>query len=93
MMPSELIATKAERLHTTGAVTKTGDLFTVQGDNGTYQVTILGGPDCTCPAGINHRSCSHVEAVWLDIRYGNLRRAIARANTRTNQYDDDHQET
>ena len=90
-MPSELIATKAERLHLADAVTKQGDTFTVKGDHDTYQVSILGGPDCTCPAGINHHACSHVEAVWLDIRYGALRRAMARGQERTRNYDLNHQ--
>ena len=93
-MMVETVEAKAERLHLTEAVNKVGDLFTVQGDHGLYQVTILGDPQCTCPAStLAHRTCSHVEAVWLEIRYGGLRRALARGRQRSRQYDNQHQET
>ena len=90
----ETVEAKAERLHHAEAVNKIGDTFTVQGDHGLYKVTILGDPRCTCPAStLAHRTCSHVEAVWLEIRYGGLRRAIARGRARTERYDHQHQET
>ena len=92
-MPTDTVLAKAERLHLNNAVTKTGDEFQVVGDHSTYTVTLLGGEACTCPAGRNHRRCSHVEAVWLEIRYGGLRRAVAAGRARTVRYELDHQET
>ena len=92
-MMVETVEAKAERLHLTNAVNKIGDTFTVQGDHGLYQVTILGDPQCTCPAStLGHRTCSHVEAVWLEIRYGGLRRALARGRARTKRYQHNHKE-
>ena len=93
-MQTETVLAKAERLHLTEAVHKVGDVFTVRGDHGLYQISILGDPACTCPAStLGHRTCSHVEAVWLEIRYGSLRRAMAKATKRSQIYDDNHRRT
>ena len=93
-MPSDLTLEKAERLYNLGRITHTGDRFLVEGDTATWTVTIVGEPQCTCPAStLGHRTCSHVEAVWLEIRWGSLRRAVARGRARSSQYVRNHKET
>lgn len=41
---------------------------TVDGDTDTYQVSFdPSGRICTCPAGSNHRTCSHAVALELEV--------------------------
>jgi hypothetical protein len=43
---------------------------TVDGHHGTYQCSYSpAGRICTCPAGANHRKCSHAVALELAVAY------------------------
>lgn len=72
---------KAIRLIMEGRVTVvwTGDgagQGLVDGDNDTYSVSYSpAGRLCTCPAGANHRACSH--ALALELEVGRQREGIA----------------
>lgn len=67
------IEEKAIRLIMEGRVTVTwsGDgagQGLVDGDTDTYQVSYSpAGKVCTCPAGFNHRACSHAIALELEV--------------------------
>lgn len=67
------ITAKAERLIADDRITQAGSLWTVEGDHGTYYVTVEGtGWDartrCDCPA-VGY--CSHAQAVYnLIVRRG-----------------------
>ena len=89
-MLSDTTLKKGVRLYRTGRVVKDGDGFTVRGDHGTYRIHITDGGTCNCPA---RGRCSHIEAAYLEIRYGELRKAEVRGRARTTDYDDNHQET
>ena len=89
-MLSDTALEKATRLYQTGQVTYNGDTFKVRGDHGTYQVRIDNNGSCNCPA---RGRCSHIEAVYLEIRFGELKRAVTRGRARTTEYVKQHQET
>lgn len=64
---------KAARLLAEGRVTELthARVYGVEGDSGTYLVTMLGGTTgtCTCPAGQKGQGCSHLKAAnrhWFE---------------------------
>lgn len=73
-MSSNAVIDKALWFQTEGRIrilTHTDDLIVaeVEGINGLYVVTVdPEGWSCTCPAGVNHKTCSHAEAVALEIQ-------------------------
>ena len=67
----------------------------VDADTGIWHVETYGTvEECSCPANeLGHLSCSHIEAVWLELRYGALWRATARGLARSRVSDENHKET
>ena len=74
MIELSTIEEKAVRLVFEGRVTVTWETDgaasgIVDGDTGTYRCSFdPSGKQCTCPAGSNHRRCSHAIALELEVR-------------------------
>ncbi len=85
------VEVKAHRLARWGRVEITGrtlntTIATVEGDSGTYEVTIYPelayGATCQCGAFYFNRDCSHIRAVCLYESYGAIWQAEQRAKQR-----------